>query len=103
MKTYILIKNKKDINIQNAEDIKVSDIYGIYQNKCKAFWECRVVNLKNNIYTLKEINLETNEINNSFYLKDRTSIIDENGKIFKIPVFYNDIENDNSYNIFNDI
>ena len=103
MKTYILIKNKKEINIQNAEDIKVSDIYGIYQNKCKAFWECRVVNLKNNIYILKEINLETNEITNSFYLKDKTSIIDEKGENYKIPVFYNDIKNDCNDTIFNDL
>ena len=44
MKTYILMKN--DSNPNNAEEIKVNDIYGIYQNKCKAFWECKVANLK---------------------------------------------------------
>lgn len=44
MKTYILMKNES--NPENAEDIKVNDIYGIYQNRCKAFWECKVANLK---------------------------------------------------------
>ena len=44
MNTYILIKN--DTMPITAEDIKVNDIYGIYQNRCKAFWECKVANLK---------------------------------------------------------
>ena len=44
MKTYILMKNES--SPENAEDIKVNDIYGIYQNRCKAFWECKVANLK---------------------------------------------------------
>ena len=101
MKTYILMKN--DSNPDNAEDIKVNDIYGIYQNKCKAFWECKVANLKilkqkkkNNLksYVLKEINLETNEIINSFYLKNRNCICDNNGSIHKIPIFYNEIEDE---------
>ena len=104
MKTYILMKNES--NPENAEDIKVDDIYGIYQNRCKAFWECKVANLKilkekkNNLksYVLKEINLETNEIINSFYLNNRNSICDDNGILHKIPIFYNDIENE--YNNF---
>ena len=44
MRTYILMKNES--NPINSEDIKVSDIYGIYQNRCKAFWECKVANIK---------------------------------------------------------
>ena len=93
---------KNDSNPDNAEEIKVNDIYGIYQNKCKAFWECKVANLKilnekkNNLksYVLKEINLETNEIINSFYLKNRNSICDDNGSVYKIPIFYNEIEDE---------
>ena len=108
MKTYILMKNES--NPENAEDIKVDDIYGIYQNRCKAFWECKVANLKIvqeqkknspkllKSYVLKEINLETNEIINSFYLNNRNSICDDNGILYKIPIFYNDIENE--YNNF---
>lgn len=102
MKTYILMKN--DSTPDNAEEIKVGDIYGIYQNRCKAFWECKVANLKiinekkkNNpkllkSYVLKEINLESNEILNSYFLNNRNQILDENHNIYKIPVFYNDIE-----------
>ena len=104
MKTYILMKN--DSNPDNAEEIKVNDIYGIYQNRCKAFWECKIANLKilkekkNNLksYVLKEINLETNEIINSFYLKNRNSICDDNGYIHKIPIFYNEIEDEKKNN-----
>ena len=108
MKTYILMKNES--NPENAEDIKVNDIYGIYQNRCKAFWECKVANLKIvqeqkknspkllKSYVLKEINLETNEIMNSFYLNNRNSICDDNGILYKIPIFYNDIEKE--YNNF---
>lgn len=100
MKTYILMKN--DSTPDNAEEIKVNDIYGIYQNRCKAFWECKVANLKilrekkNNLksYVLKEINLETNQIINSFYLKNRNYICDDNGFSFKIPIFYNEIEDE---------
>ena len=102
MKTYILMKN--DSIPVNAEEIKVNDIYGIYQNRCKAFWECKVANLKiindqknNNpiilkSYVLKEINLETNEILNSYFLNNRNQILDENKNVYKIPVFYNDIK-----------
>ena len=102
MKTYILMKN--DSTPDNAEDIKVNDIYGIYQNRCKAFWECKVANLKIatkkntknpkilKSYVLKEINLESNEILNSYYLDDRNKILDENNNSYKIPVFYQDIE-----------
>ena len=72
MKTYILMKNNT-LPI-TSDDIKVNDIYGIYQNRCKAFWECKVANLKImnekdsknpellESYVLKEINLETSEI-----------------------------------------
>ena len=82
----------------------IRNIYGIYQNRCKAFWECKVANLKiinekknNNpkllkSYVLKEINLESNEIINSYYLNNRNQILDDNNNIYKIPVFYNDIE-----------
>jgi len=106
MKTYILMKN--DSIPENAEEIKVNDIYGIYQNRCKAFWECKVANLKivnekknNNpkllkSYVLKEINLESNEIINSYFLNNRNQILDDNNNIYKIPVFYNDI--DQEYN-----
>jgi len=106
MRTYILMKNES--NPINSEDIKVSDIYGIYQNRCKAFWECKVANIKlikntnkNNpkllkSYILKEIDLETNEIINSYYLNSRNSVLDELGIIYTIPIFYNEI--DNEYN-----
>tara|TARA_B100001057_G_C22445788_1_gene793049 strand:+ start:120 stop:410 length:291 start_codon:yes stop_codon:yes gene_type:complete len=88
-------------NINNAEDIKVNDIYGIYQNRCKAFWECKIANLKLklnrlDLYCLKEINLETNEIINSYTLKDRNFIIDQDGNIHKIPIFNNDIQKNNN-------
>jgi len=101
---------KNESSPENAEDIKVNDIYGIYQNRCKAFWECKVANLKIvqeqkknspkllKSYVLKEINLETNEIINSFYLNNRNSICDDSGILYKIPIFYNDIENEyNNY------
>ena len=105
MKTYILMKND-DTPPANAEDIKVNDIYGIYQNRCKAFWECKVANLKiiqdskkNNpkllkSYILKEINLETNDILNSYYLNNRNSICDDSGILHKIPIFYNEMEDE---------
>lgn len=100
MKTYIIMKYTNDIN--NAEDIKVNDIYGIYQNRCKAFWECKIANIKLKInrldlYCLKEINLETNEIINSYTLKDNDNIIDQDGNIYKIPIFNDDLKN--NYNI----
>ena len=100
MKTYIIMKYTNDIN--NAEDIKVNDIYGIYQNRCKAFWECKIANIKLKInrldlYCLKEINLETNEIINSYTLKDNDNIIDQYGNIYKIPIFNDDLKN--NYNI----
>ena len=95
MKTYILMKNNN--NLSNAEDIKVSDIYGIYQNRCKAFWECKVANIKfkkDNLdyYVIKEINLENNNIDNSYKLIDRLKVIDQNNETYEIPVFYNDIK-----------
>ena len=100
MKTYIIMKYTNDIN--NADDIKVNDIYGIYQNRCKAFWECKIANIKLKInrldlYCLKEINLETNEIINSYTLKDNDNIIDQDGNIYKIPIFNDDLKN--NYNI----
>ena len=103
MKTYILIKNNDNIP-NTAEDIKVNDIYGIYQNRCKAFWECKVANLKVmteknsknpkflDSYILKEVNLETSEIITSYSLIDRNNIIDTNENKYKIPTFYNDIK-----------
>lgn len=103
MKTYILIKNNGNIP-QTAEDIKVNDIYGIYQNRCKAFWECKVANLKImnkkdtknpkllESYILKEINLETSEIITSYSMLDRNNIINTDNYKFKIPTFYNDIK-----------
>ena len=102
MKTYILIKN--DSNPDNAEEIKVNDIYGIYQNRCKAFWECKVANIKImnekdsknpellESYVLKEINLETSEIVTSYNMVDRNNVIDSENNKFKIPTFYNDIK-----------
>ena len=102
MKTYILMKNNT-IPI-TSEDIKVNDIYGIYQNRCKAFWECKVANLKImndkdsknpkllESYVLKEINLETSEIVTSYSMIDRNNIIDSEDNKFKIPTFYNDIK-----------
>lgn len=92
MKTYILVSG--DCNAINAEDIKVNEIFGIYQNESKAFWECREINLKikkkNLKYVLKEINLDTNEIIRS-YMLEGNDILDNEGKKYKIPVFYDDI------------
>ena len=92
MKTYILVSG--DCKAINAEDIKVNEIIGIYQNESKAFWECREINLKikkkNLKYVLKEINLDTNEIVKS-YMLDGNDIVDNDGKKYKIPVFYDDI------------
>lgn len=102
MKTYILMKN--DSTLTSAEDIKVEDIYGIYQNRCKAFWECKVANLnvikksesKNEnlleSYSLKEIDLESSKILNSFLMIDRNYIKDLSETKYKIPTFYNDIQ-----------
>lgn len=102
MKTYILMKN--NTTPITSEDIKVNDIYGIYQNRCKAFWECKVANLKImndkdsknpkllESYVLKEINLETSEIVTSYSMIDRNNIIDSEDNKFKIPTFYNDIK-----------
>ena len=102
MKTYILMKNNT-LPI-TSDDIKVNDIYGIYQNRCKAFWECKVANLKImnekdsknpellESYVLKEINLETSEIVTSYNMVDRNNVIDSDNNKFKIPTFYNDIK-----------
>jgi hypothetical protein len=102
MKTYILMKNNT-LPI-TSDDIKVNDIYGIYQNRCKAFWECKVANLKImnekdsknpellESYVLKEINLETSEIVTSYNMVDRNNVIDSENNKFKIPTFYNDIK-----------
>ena len=104
MKTFIIMKSGNEP--ETAEDIKVNDIYGIYQNKCKAFWECKLANLKimkeNNLnhlkyYVLKEINLETSEILMTYKLIDRNNIIDNNNIKYKIPIFYNEIEEE--YNV----
>ena len=106
MKTYILMKN--NTIPETAEDIKVNDIYGIYQNRCKAFWECKVANLKlmkekniNNpklleTYVLKEINLETSSIVTSYSMINRTNMIDSDKNKFKIPTFYNDMQVSNN-------
>ena len=100
MKTYILMKNVE--GILASSDIKVKDIHGIYQNKCKGFWECKVVNLKMfedtkrlDEYILKEIELDNSEIVTTYRLKDKNNIEDLNThKKYKIPVFYNyDIKN----------
>ena len=47
-------------------------------------------------YVLKEINLETNEIMNSYFLNNRNQIVDDNNTLYKIPVFYNDIDQEYS-------
>lgn len=102
---------KNDNVPETGEDIKVEDIYGIYQNRCKAFWECKVANLSlmkkqdsNNpklleSYSLKEIDLETSSILNSYIMKDRNNMTDLNNKVHKIPTFYNDIERSNTNSI----
>ena len=43
-------------------------------------------------YILKEVNLDKNKITNSFYLKNRNYIYDDNEIIHKIPIFYNEIQ-----------
>ena len=101
MKTYIIINNIETEKIESADDIQVNTIYGIYQNKGKAFWECKVINLKImeeqnsknpkllKNYIIKEINLENNNIIMTYTLVDRNTIIDLNNYKYKIPVFYN--------------
>ena len=100
MKTYILINSVS--TPLTADDIKVKDIYGIYQNKCKAFWECKIANLKipgkpfN--YVLKEIELDTCKIITTYKLENRNTILNvKTGEKLKIPVFYNNRPKD-SYN-----
>lgn len=99
MKTYILVTN--ECKAENADKIKVNEIFGIYQNDSKAFWECRDLNLKKKkkdiSYILKEIDLDTDEIVNSYTLNKDNNIIDNDGKIYKIPVFYDKIKNDNKF------
>lgn len=107
MKTYILMKNDNNNVPETGEDIKVEDIYGIYQNRCKAFWECKVANLSlmkkkssNNpillqSYSLKEVDLESSNILNSYIMKDRNYMVDSQSKIQKIPTFYNDVQVNN--------
>ena len=100
MKTFILVSN--ECKAENADDIKVNQIFGIYQNESKAFWECRELNLKKSkktkvYYILKEIDLETNEILNSYTLNEENKIIDNEGKIYKIPVFYDKLKDDNKF------
>ena len=49
-------------------------------------------------YCLKEIDLESSKILNSFLMVDRNYIKDSNDKKFKIPTFYNDFQiNNNSF------
>lgn len=82
----------------SADDISVKDIYGIYQNRCKAFWECKIANIKleqstTNHYILKEVNLDTSEILTTYSMFDKNTIIDLDNNKFTIPVFYNEIDN----------
>lgn len=92
MKTYILINSVSQPI--TADDIKVKDIYGIYQNKCKAFWECKIANSKiqerSFNYVLKEIELDSCEIITTYKLESRNTIINvKTGEKLKIPIFYN--------------
>ena len=59
MKTYILINS--DIQINSADDIQVSFIYGIYQKQKKAIYEACIANT-NNSYNIYEIDLNNNKI-----------------------------------------
>ena len=101
MKTYILING---ISAPlTADDIKVKDIYGIYQNKCKSFWECKIANLKVPgkpfKYVVKEIELDTCNIITTYRLENRNTIVNVNtGKQLKIPVFYNNEPDKDIYN-----
>ena len=93
MKTYILMKNR--VNFKTVEDIAVSDIEGVYQNICKAFWECRVINLENfkkkkslKEYIIKEIELETDEILTTYEILNKNTIVNlKTQKKHNIPVF----------------
>ena len=101
MKTYIIINNIENKIIETVDDIQVNSIYGIYQNRGKAFWECKVVNLKImeekqsknpklfKSYIIKEIDLEKNSIITTYTLEDRNTMFDLNNEKYKIPVFYN--------------
>ena len=86
---------KKDFDLNNIKDINIKDIYGIYQNKCKAFWECKIINLNNNKivnnYVLLELNLNNFKIINIYNLFDRNYIIDINLNKYKIKTSYNNL------------
>ena len=88
MKTFILTKN----NLDNFNEIKVNDIYSIYQDKFLSFSECLDINLKikNNKkldkYIIKEINLDTDEVEKVYKILNQNYIIDINNNIkYKIP------------------
>ena len=115
MKTYIVVQNNND-NIKTAENIKVNDIYGIYQNRCKAFWECKVANLKISeekksnkpilleSYVIKEIEVETDNIITTYIMESRNIIVDKSTDIkHKIPTFYNLTHSKDKYDEINSL
>ena len=101
MKTYIIINNIENNKIDSVDDIQVHSIYGIYQDRGKSFWECKIINLKImeekknknpkllKNYIIKEIDLKNNNIITTYSLIDRNTIVDLNNEKYRIPVFYN--------------
>ena len=88
MKTFILTKN----NFDNFNEIKVDDVYSIYQDKFQSFSECLIINLKikNNKnldkYIIKEINLDTDEVDKIYKIENNNYIRDITNNIkYKIP------------------
>ena len=109
MKTFIIVNNLENLKANTANDIQVKNIYGIYQNKEKSFWECKTANVKlldesntNNLellntFVIKEIDLDTDNIITTYKMESKTSIIDINSKKkYKIPVIYKSNKNLNN-------
>ena len=76
MKTYIIISN--EIIINNLDDIKPTNIQGLYLNIKIAFNKYKLLYNNNLLY---EIDLETNKISNKYKLYNQNYIIDINNNI----------------------
>ena len=83
MKTYILINS--DIQINSADDIQVSFIYGIYQKQKKAIYEACIANT-NNSYNIYEIDLNNNKITNMLKFYGNNKFIDNFKKNYYLDV-----------------
>jgi len=87
MKTYITTNNT--IDYISSDDIKVGDIYGIYQKLSKALYETKYINKKSNII---EVDLLSNKITNTYKSFNDNTYIDQNNNKIKIS-------NDTSINV----